>query len=167
VEFTSQRFTLLPVNLFQKDDQALPVNLHSLRVSLLSHGINEVPLTAPHLISLLSINTMVPSQGTQPQHPCLTIHSADEHHMIHSFSNITSYSSFYAFFSSFRRTLRPMWLANSNLVLSHAQDTQNLQKKKKKTDKTDGKPVLCHRKLSSVLRAVFYTVKLHSLTLTF
>jgi hypothetical protein len=37
----------------------------------------------------------------------------DEHRMIYSFSNITSYSTFYAFFSSFRITLWPMWLENS------------------------------------------------------
>ena len=36
--------------------------------------------------------------------------------------------------------------------------------KKKKTEKRDGKPVLCQRIYSSVFRAVFYTVKLHSLT---
>ena len=37
---------------------------------------------------------------------------------------------------------------------------------KKKTDKPDGKPVLCQRKFSSVIRAVFlfYTVELQSLT---
>jgi len=47
-------------------------------------------------------------------HPFLPIHSADEHLMIYSFSNTTSYSTFYAFFSSsFRITLLPMWLANS------------------------------------------------------
>jgi len=34
----------------------------------------------------------------------------------------------------------------------------------KKADKTDGKPVLGQRTFSSVFRAVFYTVKLHSLT---
>jgi len=44
-------------------------------------------------------------------HPA--IHSADEHRMIYSFSNTTSYSTFYAFFSSFRITSWPMWLANS------------------------------------------------------
>jgi hypothetical protein len=33
-----------------------------------------------------------------------------------------------------------------------------------RTDKPDGKPVLCQRTFSSVFRAVFYTVKLHSLT---
>jgi len=46
-------------------------------------------------------------------HPFLAIHSAHEHRMIYSFSNTTSYSTFYAFFSSFRITLWPMWLANS------------------------------------------------------
>jgi hypothetical protein len=46
-------------------------------------------------------------------HAFLEIHSADEHSMIYSFSNTTSYSTFCAFFSSFRITLWPMWLANS------------------------------------------------------
>jgi hypothetical protein len=36
--------------------------------------------------------------------------------------------------------------------------------KKKTTDKPDGKPVLCQITFSSIFRAVFYTVKLHSLT---
>jgi len=97
----------------------------------------------------------------------LAIHSADEHRMIHSFSNATSYCTFYAFFSSFRITLWPMWLANSKRQpcfyppKSQAQeDTQNWQK----TNKPDGKPVLCQRTFSSVFHAVFYTVKLHSFT---
>jgi hypothetical protein len=34
----------------------------------------------------------------------------------------------------------------------------------KKTDEPAGKTVLCYRTFSSVFRAVFYTVKLHSLT---
>jgi len=46
-------------------------------------------------------------------HPSLAIHSADEHRMIYSLSNTASYSTFYAFFSSFQITLWPMWLANS------------------------------------------------------
>ena len=46
-------------------------------------------------------------------HPFLAIHSAHEHLMIYSFSNASSYSTFYAFFSSFRITLWPMWVANS------------------------------------------------------
>jgi hypothetical protein len=35
-----------------------------------------------------------------------------------------------------------------------------------KSGKPEGKPVLCQRTFSSVFRAVFYTVKLHSLTLS-
>jgi len=34
----------------------------------------------------------------------------------------------------------------------------------KKTNILDGKPVLCQRTFSSVFRAIFYAVKLHSLT---
>ena len=33
----------------------------------------------------------------------------------------------------------------------------------KKTDKLDEKPLLCQRIFSSVFRAIFYTVELHSL----
>ena len=46
-------------------------------------------------------------------HSFLAIHSADEHDSLYSFSNTTSYSTFYAVFSSFRITLWPMWQANS------------------------------------------------------
>jgi len=67
-------------------------------------------------------------------HPFLAVHSADQHRMIYSFSNTTSYSTFYAFFSSFRITLWPMRLANSKRQpcfyppQSHAQeDTKNWQ----------------------------------------
>jgi len=41
---------------------------------------------------------MASSQGTL-QHRFLAIYAADEHRMIYSFSNTTSYSTFYAFFS--------------------------------------------------------------------
>ena len=65
-------------------------------------------------------------------HHLKALHSAYEHRMIYSFSNATSYCTFYAFFSSFRITLWPMWLANSKRQpcfyppQSHAQeDTQN------------------------------------------
>jgi len=68
-------------------------------------------------------------------HPFLAIHSADKHRTIYSFSNTTSYSTFYAFFSPFLITLWPMWLANSKTQpcfyppQSHSQgDTQNWQK---------------------------------------
>jgi len=64
-----------------------------------------------------------------------SIHSADEHRMIYSFSNTSYYSTFYAVFSSFRITLWPMWLANSkrSLVFIHHSHTH------KKTHRTDRK----------------------------
>jgi hypothetical protein len=87
-------------------------------------------------LSLPADTTMASSQGSDLQHPFLAIHSADERRMIYSFSNTTSYSVFYTFFSSFRITLWPMWLANSKRQpcfyppQSHAQeDTQNWHKK--------------------------------------
>jgi hypothetical protein len=91
----------------------------------------------------------------------------DEHRTIYSFSNTTSYFTFYTFFSSFRITLWPMWLANSTRQpcfyppQTHAQeDKQNWQRK---LDEPDGKPVLCQRTFSSVCRAGF----LHSPTAQF
>ena len=110
-----------------------------------------------------SVYLLTPRWHHLKAHPFLAIHSADEHRMIYSFSNTT----FYVFFSSFRITLWPMWLANSKRQpcfyppQSHAQeDTQNWQKK---ADKPDGKPVLCQRTFSSVFRAVY----LHLLTAQF
>jgi hypothetical protein len=80
----------------------------------LSHRELRSSLRESHsFLTLPADTTMVSSQATQPQHQFLAIHSADEHYMIYSFSNTISYSTFYAFFSSFRITLWPMWLANS------------------------------------------------------
>jgi hypothetical protein len=63
----------------------------------------------------------------------------------------------FSFLSSFQITLWPMWLANSIRQpcfyppQSHAQEnTQNWQK----SDKPDGKPVLCQRTFISAFRAV-------------
>jgi hypothetical protein len=101
-------------------------------------------------------------------HPFPAIHSANEHHMIYSFSNTTSYSTFYALFSSFRITLWPTWLANSKRQRwfyppqSHAQeDTQNRPKNLKNLMEN-----LCCAREHSVqfFMQFFYTVKLHSLT---
>jgi hypothetical protein len=46
-------------------------------------------------------------------------------------------------------------------TLSHAQEDAETDNK---IDKPGGKPMLYQRTFSSVFRAVFYTVKLHSLT---
>jgi len=67
-------------------------------------------LSESHSFLVLPADTTIASpQGTSVS----SIHWADEHRMIYSFLNTTSYSKFYAFFSSFRITLLPMWLANS------------------------------------------------------
>jgi hypothetical protein len=125
----------------------------------LSHRELHISLRESHsFFSLTAQTTMASSQGTQTQHNFLAVHSADEHRMIYSLSNNTSYSTFYAFFSSFRIKFWPMWLANSKRQpcfyppQSHAhEDTQNWQK----PDKPDGKPVLCQRTSSAVFHAVF------------
>jgi hypothetical protein len=82
-------------------------------------------------LSLPADTTMASSQGT----PVSSNSFISWASMIYSFSNTTSYSTFYAFFSSFRTTLWPMWLANSNdsLVFIHHRHTH------KKTHRTDKK----------------------------
>jgi hypothetical protein len=87
-------------------------------------------------------------------HPFLAINSADEHRMIYSFSNTTSYLTFYAFFSSFRITLWPMWLANDNLVFIHYSHTY---KKAHRSDKklTNLMGNLCCSRENSVFCVVF------------
>src|SRR5215475_1470747 len=60
-----------------------------------------------------SVNLPTPRWHHLKSHQFLAIHSAVEHRIKYSFSHTTSYSTFYASFSSFRITLWPMWLANS------------------------------------------------------
>jgi len=87
--------------------------LRTVLSSRLSHRELRSSLMETHsFLSLPADTTMASSQGTLQQ-PFLAIHSADEHRIIYSFSNTTSHSIFYAFFSSFRITLWPIWLANS------------------------------------------------------
>ena len=106
--------------------------LRTVLSSRLSHRELRSSLSKSHsFLSLPADTTMASSQGTSVS----SNFSADEHRMIYSFPNTTSYSTFYGFFSSFQITLRPMWLANSKREpcfcppYSHAQeDTQNWQK---------------------------------------
>ena len=98
--------------------------------SRLSHTELRTSLRESHsFLSLPADTMMASSQGTQTS----KFHSAYEHSMIYSFSNTTFYSTFYAFFSCFRITLWPMWLADSKQqpcfypLQSHAQETQNWQ----------------------------------------
>ena len=136
--------------------------LRTVLSSRLSHRELRDSLRQSHsFLSLPADTTMASSQGTSLynlQHPFLAIHSADEHRMIYSFSNTTSYSTFYPFFSSFRITLWPMCLANSNrqpCFYPPVTRTRMHIELTKKTDKPDGKPVLCHRAFSSVFRVDF------------
>ena len=78
-----------------------------------------------------------------------------------------SYSTFHTFFSSFRITLWPMWLANSKRQpcfyppQSHAQEvTQNWQKNWQTWWETCAVP----ENIQFSFSCTFYTVKLHSLT---
>ena len=84
------------------------------------HDRTITVILAKHCIKLHSGNPTVssvylptPRWHHLKAHPFLATHSADEHRMIYSFSNTTSYCTFYAFFPSFRITLWPMWLAKS------------------------------------------------------
>jgi hypothetical protein len=108
---------------------------------------------------------MTSSQGT----PFLSIHSADEHHTIYPFPNTTSYCTIYAFFSSFRITLWPMWLANSKrqpcFYPSQSHTRRHTELTKKKLTNLMGN--LCCAREHSVqffVQFFFYAVKLHSLT---
>jgi hypothetical protein len=106
-----------------------------------------------------SVSLPTPRWHHLKAHPFLVIHSADEHRLIYSFSNTTCYSTFYAFFSYFRITFWPMWLTNSKqqpCFIHHSHTHKKTHRTdKKKTNKPDGKPVLCQRTFNSVFRAVF------------
>jgi hypothetical protein len=106
-----------------------------------------------------SVHLPTPRRHHLKVHRVPAIDSADDHRMIYSFSNTTSYFTFYAFFSSFRITLWPMWLANSKwqscFYPPQSHEQEDTQKWQKKTDEPDRKPVLCQRTFSSVFRAVF------------
>jgi hypothetical protein len=63
----------------------------------------------PHFFQFTADTTMASSQGTQPSQ----MNKREATLALYSFSNNTSYSTFYGFFSSFWMTLWPVWLANS------------------------------------------------------
>jgi hypothetical protein len=88
----------------------------------------------------------------------------DEDHITYSFSNTTSYFTFYTLF----------FFCSHNIMANVASKEQMTAlfllnivtcTRRHSTDKPDGKPVLCQRTFSSVFCAVFFnTVKLHILT---
>jgi hypothetical protein len=70
--------------------------LRTVLSSCLSHKELRSSLRESHRFLSLPANT---TMASSLQHPFLAIYSADEHRMRYSFSNTTSYSTFYAFFS--------------------------------------------------------------------
>jgi hypothetical protein len=69
--------------------------------------------------------------------------------MIYSFSNTTSYPTFYAFFSSFREKIMAVVASKQQTTAlflpTVVTRTRRHTELTKKADKPDGKPVLCHR----------------------
>jgi len=129
--------------------------LRTVLSSRLSHRELHISLRESHGFLSLPADTRLHRLET---YPFLAIHSADEHHMIYSFTNTTSYFTFYTFFSSFWKTLWPIWLANSKwqpCFIHHSHVHKKTHRTDKKTDKPDGKPVLCQKTFSSIFRAVF------------
>ena len=137
--------------------------LRTVLSSRLSHRELRSSLRESHsFLSLPADTTMASSQGTSvSSNPFSRWTSHD------SFSNATSYCTFYAFFSSFRITLWPMWLANSRRQpcfyppQSHAQEyTKNWQKNWQIwREKTCAVPENIQFSFSC---SFFYIVKLHS-----
>jgi hypothetical protein len=84
--------------------------LRTVPSSRLSHRELRNSLRESHsFLSLPADTTMASYQGT----PFLAIHSADEHHMIYSFSIPLITPHFTLSFLFVRITIWPMWLANS------------------------------------------------------
>jgi len=108
----------------QGSEQSFPVDFHTQNCAV--HSENP---------TVSSVYLPTPQWHHLKTHPFLAINSADEHRMIYPFSNTSSYSTFYAFFSSFWVTLWPKWPANSNdsLVFIPRSHTH------KKTNRTDKK----------------------------
>jgi len=121
----------------------------------------RISLTESHsFLNLYADTTMASPQGTQPS-------KMNQRSMIYSFSNTTSYSTFYAFFSSFRITLWPMWLANRKRQPCFYPPSHT-HKKKHRTDKnswqTRWETCAAPQNIQFSFSCSFLTVKLHSLT---
>ena len=108
-------------------------------------------------LSLPAHTTMASSQGT----PFLAINSADEHRVIYSFSNTTSFSTFYAFFSDNIMADVASKQQTTELFLS-----TTVTRTRRHTELTNLMGNLCCAREHSVqfFVQIFYTVNLHSLT---
>jgi hypothetical protein len=131
-------------------------DLRTVLSSRLSHRELRSSLRESH-----SVYLPTPRWHHLKAHPFLAIHSADAHRVIYSFSNTTSYSTFYAFFSD-----------NIMADVASKQQTTALflstivTRTRRHTELTNLMGNLCCAREHSdrFFRADFYTVKLHSLT---
>jgi hypothetical protein len=97
---------------------------------------------------------MASSQGTQPQHPLLAIHSADKQNMIYSFSNTISYPHFTLFFFFSDKIMTDV-ASKQHILSTIITRTRRHTELTKKIDKPDGNPLLYQETFSSVFRADF------------
>jgi hypothetical protein len=129
--------------------------------SCLSHTELRSSLRESHsFLSLPADTTITSSQGT----PVST----------NSFSRRTSHDIFLFKCHFFLHTLRLLFFFSDNIMADVASKQQTtalflstrVTRTRRHTEltKKPDKPVLCQRTFNSVFRAVFYTVKLHSLT---
>jgi hypothetical protein len=142
--------------------------LRNVLSSRLTHRELRSSLRVSHSFLSLPADTMMASSpATQPQHPFLAIQLADKHRMIYSFLN----------YHFLLHSLRFLFFFSDNIMANMASKQQTtalflstiVTRKRRHTDLTK-KPtnlmgnMSCKRAFSSVFRAVFYTVKLYSLT---
>jgi hypothetical protein len=125
--------------------------------SRLSHTELRSSLRESHsFLSLPAETTTASSPGTQPQQPFLAIHSADEHHMIYSFSNTTPHFTFSLLLSNnIMADVASKQQTTSLILTTIVTRTRRHTQNRKKADKPDEKPVLCQRTSSSVFREIF------------
>ena len=139
--------------------------LRTVLSSRLSHRKLRSSLSESHsFLSLPADTAIASSQGTSVSS--------------NSFSRWTSHDIFLSKYHFLLHILRVLFVFSDNIMADVASKQQTTAlflstivtrtrrhtELTKKTDKPDGKPVLCQRTFSSVFRAVFCTVKLHSLT---
>ena len=129
--------------------------------TVLSSRLSHAELRSSHreshsFLTLPADTTMASYQGT---HPFIAVHSADEHRMLYSFSNTTSYSTFYAFFSdnimadvASKQQTTALFLS---IIFTRTRRHTELTKNWQKTDRPDGKPVLCQITFISVFSCSF------------
>jgi hypothetical protein len=139
--------------------------LRNVLSSRLSHRDLRGSLREPHsFLSLPADTTMASSQGASVSSNSFRrwashdIFLSKYHFLLHILRFLFFFSDNILADVASKQQTTPLFL--STIVTRTRRHTELT----KKTDKPDGNPMLCQRTFSSIFRAVFYTVKLHSLT---